>query len=193
MQPAVLSSALDELGPLERETKRALSAIATWRDFEAGAYLLEAGQGAEWMFLVERGLVREFYLGEAGEEHTRNFMARGQITGSLVDLLSGEPALTFIQALEDTRTLAWRYCEFNALTARFPDLERAARRNAEDLAVHKTLREHELLALSAAERHERWLAEHPDIDARLSRRMVASYLGITPVHLSRLRAAARRR
>src|SRR5260370_20605475 len=129
MQPADVSRALDELWPLGSAACRALTAISTWREFASGAYLLEAGRRAEWMFLVERGLVREFYLGESGEENTGTFIVRGQVTGSLLDLLSGQPAVTFIQAIENTRTIAWRYRDFNALTRRFPYLEPAARRS----------------------------------------------------------------
>jgi CRP-like cAMP-binding protein len=64
-----------------------------------------------------------------------------------------------------------------------------ARRNAEALYVRKAQREHEMLALPAAERYARWRREQPELDARVSRRQLASYLGITPEHLSRLRRA----
>ena len=45
-----------------------------------------------------------------------------------------------------------------------------------------------MLALCAAERLARWRLEHPGLDARITRRLLASYLGITPVHLSRISA-----
>jgi CRP-like cAMP-binding protein len=134
--------------------------------------------------------VREFYLGEAGEEHTRAFIEAGQMTGSLLDLLSGLPAVTCVQALEATSTVAWRYRDFEAQAERFPELQRLARRHAERLYVKKTRREHEMLALPAAERYARFREENPALDARVSQWQVASYLGITPEHLSRLRRAA---
>ena len=85
----------------------------------------------------------------SGQEHTRTFIAEGQVTGSLLDLLSGEPSVTWIQALEPTETLAWRYRDFDALCARVPELHVVARRSAEALYVRKTRREHEMLALPA--------------------------------------------
>jgi CRP-like cAMP-binding protein len=182
---------------LTAPTTAALEALAVRRTFERGTWLLEGGDRAEWLFLVTRGLVRELYVTEAGEEHTRTFVDAGAITGSLLDLLSGEPAVTWIQALEDTEALAWRYADFDALARRTPELETLARRHAEALAVRKTRREFEMLALSAPERLARWRAEQPGVDRRITRKLLASYLGITPVHLSRISAAkpgtARRR
>lgn len=175
------------LGPLSAPARAALEALGAPRDFPAGAHLLEAGQRAEWSFLVREGLVREYYLGASGEEHTRSFVAEGALTGSLLDLLSGAPAVTFIQALEPTRTVAFRYRDFDELTRRHPELERAARRNAEGLALRKTRREWQMLALTAGQRLEQWLEEAPALDARVTRRLLASYLGVTPEHLSRLR------
>ncbi|MFT3775845.1 MAG: Crp/Fnr family transcriptional regulator [Minicystis sp.] len=182
-----LHDALRALAPLGDEAAAALGAIAARRAFARRAWLLEAGEQARWIFFVVEGLVRELYIGADGEEHTRAFLAEGQLTGSLLDLVSGEPAVTWIQALEPTETIAFRYDAFNALCARHPELHAVARRSAEVLAVRKTRREHEMLALPAAQRHERWRREHAALDARVSRRHLASYLGVTPEHLSRLR------
>jgi CRP-like cAMP-binding protein len=165
----------------------ALRALVVPRAFEAGGWLLRAGERAAWCFLVTQGLVRELYIGASGEEHTRSFLAEGQLTGSLLDLLSVEPSVTWIQALEPTQALCWRYDQFNALCAAHPALHVVARRSAEALAVRKTRREHEMLALPAPARYARWLAEHRALDARVSRKHLASYLGVTPEHLSRMR------
>lgn len=179
--------------PMSDAAFAALSPLVEPRAFAAGEYLLAAGDRAEWCHFIARGLVRELYIDEAGQEHTRSFLAEGQVTGSLLDLLSGAPSVTFIQALEPTETLAWRLRDFDALCARFAELHVVARRAAEALYVRKTRREHELLTMPAAARHARWLDEHAALDARVSRRHLASYLGVTPEHLSRLRRSTRPR
>ncbi len=181
------------LGGLPSPARAALDAICSVRSFGAGDWLLRAGERAEWCFVITEGLVRELYVSDAGEEHTRSFLGAGEATGSLLDLLSGEPAVTWIQALEPTRTVAFRYREFEVLARQHPALADLARRNAEQLAVRKTRREHEMLALTAAQRYRRWLEQHRALDAKISRRLLASYLGVTPEHLSRLtRSSARR-
>ncbi len=169
----------------------AIERCAAARHFGAGDLLLEGGTRAEWLHVLECGLVREFYVTAAGVEHTRVFVSAGGVTGSLLDLTSGAPSVTWIQALEPTRTLAIRYAEFNALAARHRELESLARALAQSLAIRKTKREHEMLALSAHERLAIWRAENPGLDGRITRRMLASYLGITPVHLSRITSRRR--
>jgi CRP-like cAMP-binding protein len=84
----------------------ALASRARIRRFAALDWLLRGGEVAECCFLITEGLVREMYLGETGEEHTRSFMAAGQVTGSLLDLLSGAPSVTWIQALEPTSAIS---------------------------------------------------------------------------------------
>jgi CRP-like cAMP-binding protein len=179
---------LRQLGALPARALGALAALACRRSFGQGELLLRAGERAEWVFLIVKGLVRELYLTGAGVEHTRAFMAEGQITGSLRDLLSNQPSVTWIEALEATEVVAWPYAAFERLCDRHPALERAARRNAESLYLRKAQREYDMLALSASERYAHWLANHRALDARIKRRHLASYLGVTPEHLSRLRA-----
>lgn len=170
---------------------QAIERCATERRFGAGEILLAGGTRAEWLHVIANGLVREFYVTAAGDEHTRVFVAAGGVTGSLLDLTSGAPSVTWIQALEPTRTLAIRYADFNTLASRHRELESLARTLAQSLAIRKTRREYEMLALSAPERLAIWRAENPDLDGRITRRLLASYLGVTPVHLSRITSGRR--
>jgi CRP-like cAMP-binding protein len=177
-------------GPLSPQARDEWRALLFERTFRAGEWLLRAGEEAHQSHFIVRGLVRELYVGEGGEERTRVFAAEHEFTGSLLDLISGEPSITWIQALEDTDTLAFRYRDFERLCERHPDLQRCAWRNAQALYVRKARREWEMLALTAQERHARWRGDHARLDARIQRRHLASYLGITPEHLSRLRRRA---
>src|SRR5664279_1439553 len=115
-------AAIARVGPLGKEAIEAISAITSRRSFAQDAFLLRAGEKAEWCHLVENGLVRELYIDAGGHEHTRSFIREGEMTGSLVDLLSGELSLTWIQALEPTTTWAFRYSSFDALSLRFQDV-----------------------------------------------------------------------
>jgi CRP-like cAMP-binding protein len=180
-------SVLSSLAPVSEEATSAFLALTHVKTFGPGEWLLRGGEKAVWCYLIEEGLARELYIDPDGTEHTRTFVSEGHMTGSLLDLLSGGPSVTWIEALEPTTARVWSWAELDRLTVPFPELQLLLRRGAERLYVRKARREYEMLALSAAERYERWLAEHPGLDARVQRRHVASYLGITPEHLSRLR------
>jgi CRP-like cAMP-binding protein len=188
----VLAALLGQLVP-DADLARAvdaLAAITVRHESPANAWLLRAGDRAVSCWLIRRGLVRELYVSDDGEEHTRSFIAEGDVTGSLVDLVSGEPSITWIQTLEPVDALTWRYDAFNAACAHTPALHAVARASAERLAIRKTRREYEMLALSASERYARFLEQHPAIAPRVSGRLLASYLGVTPEHLSRLKRAS---
>ena len=116
------------------------------------------------------------------------FSAKGYFTGSLVDLISRSPAITWIQALEPTETLALPYSGFTQLCDEHASLQRAARRLVEELYVRKVSREYQLQALSARERYKLWIQDWKAIDSRVRRRDLASYLGMRPEYLSRLRS-----
>ena len=177
---------LVRLGPLTPAATAAFEAILVPKTFQQDDWLLRGGDRARMCFFINRGLVRELYVGAAGREHTRAFLAEGGFTGSLVDLISQKPAITWIQALEPTETLAFSYDEFTQLCGQHPSLQFVARRFVEELYVRKVTREHELLAMSARQRYEQWRLVGRALDARIRRRDLASYLGVTPEHLSRL-------
>jgi CRP-like cAMP-binding protein len=163
------------------------------RELRKGEHLLHAGELATTVAFVRRGLLREYYLDDDGVQATRTFCPEGEVSGSLADLLSGAPAMVFIQALETSTLVELPWNALVALADQSPQWERVCRRHAEQLVLRKVKREHEMLTLKAADRHARFVTERPGLDARLTREVVASYLGITPVHLSRIRAASRRR
>jgi len=177
--------AFSELTPAAIES---FAASLTPRTFEKDEWLLRGGDTARFLFFITRGLVRELYIDAAGTEHTRTFLAEGSFTGSLVDLISCRPAITWIQALEMTDTLAFLYSDFTRLCDEHPSLQRAARRFTEDLYVRKVSREYQLLALSARDRYKLWVQDWRAIDTRVRRRDLASYLGMRPEYLSRLRS-----
>ena len=160
----------------------------TPRTFRKGEWLLRGGDRAQLLFFITQGLVRELYIDSAGTEHTRVFLAEGHFTGSLLDLISRNPAITWIQALEPTATLAFPYSRFTKLCDEHASLQRAARRFVEDLYVRKVSREYQLQALSARQRYKLWIQDWSEIDSRVRRRDLASYLSMRPEYLSRLRA-----
>jgi len=193
MEMNPLRQALERVNPLPDEAWAAVAALVSSRTVAPGEHLLRAGQRATSVFFLRRGLLREYYLDDAGHESTRRFCSEGEFSGSLADLLGDGAAAASIEAIDGGEVWVLNWAQLDALTEKWPALMKLMRRFAESLYVRKMRREFEMLTLPAAERYRRFACEFPALDARLPRHMVASYLGITPVHFSRTCAAEKQR
>jgi CRP-like cAMP-binding protein len=183
---AGLRAALERIHPLTASAWTQIEALLLARTVSAGEHLLRAGEHACSIFFVRSGLLREYYLDEAGRESTRRFCEEGEFSGSLADLLAGGASMVCIEALTVCELWEVDWPAFDALTDAHPCLMKLMRRFAEALYVRKMTREFEMLTLPALERYRRFARDFARLDARLPRHMVASYLGITPIHLSRI-------
>lgn len=154
-----------------------------------GGSFLRAGEQATAVGTVAEGFLRELYVLPDGTERTKAFVFEGDATGSLADLLSGQPSRAHIVAEEPTRVVCLPYDVYRALVSEHADWMRCHLAVVEALFLRKARREEELLGLDAMGRYRDLLARWPAIEQRVSAQHLASYLGITPVHLSRLRRA----
>lgn len=159
----------------------------TIRELERGEAFLRAGERAHQVAVVVRGWLREFYLLANGSERTKAFVFENESTGSLADLLRNDVSSAFIMAEADARLLCWPYLEYRKLCECSPEWTRFHVALIERLFLRKAHREYELLSLDAEARYRALLAQSPAIEQRVPAKHLASYLGITPVHLSRLR------
>lgn len=153
---------------------------------DSGEFSLHAGDTARYSGFVLSGILREFFTTLEGQEFNKNFSLAGDFTGSLFDLITGEPSTASIQALAPTRLLLARFSDIQDLYSRHKDWERIGRLLAENLVVRKARREWEFMTLSAEERYLALLQRHPELEG-IPQYHLASYLGISPVSLSRIR------
>jgi CRP-like cAMP-binding protein len=165
----------------------------TARAFRAGECLTRGGERAHTVGLVLEGVMREYFVLADGKDVTKNFALEGQLTGSIKDLLSEEPSRVWVAAETDARVSCVEWSIVEALAERSPAWQRLLHGVERRLHIAKEERELELLALDANERYRRFRQRFPGLEAHVSQRVVASYLGITPVHLSRMRRKTRER
>jgi CRP-like cAMP-binding protein len=97
------------------------------------------------------------------------------------------PSYFSVQSLADSELITFRYKDFQALYDRHVCWERLGRIIAEQLFINKETRERELLLLSAEARYRMFLERYGHLSGQIPQYHVASYLGITPVALSRIR------
>lgn len=167
-----------------------LSEIYAPRTMKAGAHVAQPGGETHEMLFVTEGLLRFYYVGKAGAESNKAFVAENDFAGPLVAASRGLPLDYGVQALEPTTLLAAPYLAFRRLVEEDGrTFERLARCMTEHLLAHKEIRTHALLQESARQRYLTFVEVHPEIVQRIPQYHIASYLGITDVHLSRIRRA----
>jgi CRP-like cAMP-binding protein len=164
----------------------------TLRILERGQCLTRMGEVATEYAWVVDGVLRRFSLSVDGREVVKGFVEPGRFAGDYRSLLVGTKASQTVEAVQRSHLLVGPYSDFVKLYERHPCWQEVGRKLAEYLFLLRDQRESELLSLSATERYERFLHEHASLVGQVPQHQIASYLGVTPVSLSRLIARRRR-
>jgi CRP-like cAMP-binding protein len=186
-----LSEQLERIAPVKLDDLHVLRDLLHACELERGEFLLRAGERATRAGMVQQGLLREYYVMRDGTERTKAFVRAGDNTGSLADLLSDRPSRAFIVAEEPSRLILTDYARLRSLVDVKPLWTRWSLLMVERMFIAKADREYELLGLDAEARYAAFGERYPGLEGRVAARHIASYLGITPVHLSRLRRKRR--
>lgn len=155
---------------------------------EKNGYLLRQGEFPSTLGYIEHGLFRVFFITESGDEKTHTFREEGRFLSGLSPFLERRRSPYFIQAIEDSELACIDLGSIDELRGRHPCWEAAYARYAEKLFLEKERREREFLSESATTRYRTFVSDNPMFEARIPQYLIASYLGITPVALSRIRA-----
>ena len=139
--------------------------------------------------LLVSGACRLFYTRPDGEEKTTYFFFENHLMAAYQSCLTGQPSAFSIQALAPTQLFTFPYSLLSALYEEWPVYERFGRLLAEYHLLGTDARLAELLLLSPEQRYQALLSSHKTkILERIPQHYIASYLGVTPVSLSRIRA-----
>ena len=183
---ALAAAAVAQTGVSAAAAARLAGAFSL-REVAARAPVARPGSSAHEVLFVARGLLRFYYPGEGGAEANKAFVAEGAFAGALAAAELGVPILYGIEALEASTVLAAPVAELAARMEADPALERFGRRLAERILARKERRSRSLLLQSATERYLDFCHTHPDLVQRVPQHHIASLLGMSAVHLSRVR------
>jgi CRP-like cAMP-binding protein len=152
-----------------------------------GQFLLHAGEVARYSAFVERGCLRLYSIDDNGEEHIVQFAIEDWWIADLYSSLTSTPARYNIDALEDTEVLLLESAMQEKLCREIPQFERYFRLLLQGNLIAKERRIVASLSQSAEVQYLGMLEMYPQIAQRLPLNQIASYLGITPQSLSRIR------
>ena len=185
--PAPLTDAARAWAPLSDPEAGVLEDAFARREIAKGEAVALPGSSDHRVLFVEDGLLRFYYPAGDGRESNKAFVGQGEFAGALAAADLGVPILYGIDALEDATVRTISVDDFRALFDVSPAFERLGRRLAERILVRKERRARSLLLQNAAQRYVAFLEDEPDLAQRVPQYHVASYLGVTDVHLSRVR------
>lgn len=149
--------------------------------------LLKAGEICRYSTFVVDGAMKGFTTDKDGDEHVINFAVSGWWIADMYSLISQKPAILTIEALADSEILMLPTDKQQILYQKVPKFERFFRILVENSLVANQQRLINNLSLSAEERYQSFMDKYPFILACAPLHNIASYLGITPEFLSKIR------
>lgn len=161
--------------------------IIRTKSIAKGEILLRKGEISSKGYFVKKGCLRCYSIDEKGKEHIFMFAPEGWMASDIAMLLRNSPSDLFIDALEDSEV---EVLDIRQSAAAGFDVYQLFSTGAEKLINRIGVLQKRIIMLmsaSAWERYEHFLRTYPNIAQRVPQRMIASYLGITPEALSKLR------
>ncbi len=178
---------INKISPLSAETFTALQTTFQPLELAKGDFFIQSGVCAQQIGFLKSGVVRAFFLNQDGKEYTKQFFVGPCLVGAYSSLLTKQPTKIAQQALTDCVLLVANYKQLEKNYDNYHDLERLGRKIAEKYFLEKEQKEIEMGLLDADKRYIIMKEKFPAIESIVPQYYVASYLGITPTQLSRIR------
>lgn len=175
-----------QLVPLSQEEWLYAEGLMSFKKLKKGEKLIEPGDDCSTYSIVLKGLFRLYYIGADGREYIKVFRKENELLAPYAEMLQSIPSRTFIEAMENSEVCSFPADKLESLTNQSQNWKELRYKMTEKLFIEKEKKEFELLQLSAAERYENFIKNQPEVAGRVSQYHIASYLGITPVGLSRI-------
>ena len=186
MFEALLQNIGEKIALTNEETAQ-LKTFFTPKKLRKRQYLLQEGDVCKSLAFTEAGLLRLYSVDDKGIEHMLQFALTGWWIVDIYSFLAGEPSRFNIDALEDSELLLLSHENFEAMMAALPKMERYFRILFQNNIIAKERRLESAIAFGAEERYRQFEQAYPNFVQRIPHNLIASYLGITPETLSRIR------
>ena len=183
----LLLQKFDEKIRLTEEEKELSKTFFIPKKLRKRQYLLQEGDVCKYVAFVEKGILRSYTVDERGNEHIVQFAFEGWWIADQFSFLTGEVSTYNIDALEDCELLLLSKSAEDQLLQKLPAFERYFRILLQNNLISTQRRLVSSLSHTAEEKYSDLITSCPTIPQRVPQHMMASYLGITPETLSRIR------
>jgi CRP-like cAMP-binding protein len=150
-------------------------------------FLLRSGEISKHENFIIEGVMRSYTIDNEGNEHIAMFGMEGWWIGDMYSFLSAKPSLQNIDALEDTKLLQISKDDLDLLYDKVPKFDRFFRILLQNAFVANQNRILASISQTAEEQYLAFVKKYPTLEQRVPQHQVASYLGITPETISRIR------
>jgi CRP/FNR family transcriptional regulator, anaerobic regulatory protein len=177
----------DKYLPLNEAEIVAISSRMVERKVKRKQYILQEGDICKYFTYVVEGCFKMYGIDNSGAEHNLVFAAEDDWISDIGSLHKEKPSKLFIEAIEPSVVLQLSKGDLWYLYTNFPKFDRNFRVIIEDKYIELQNRLLQAFSSSAHERYENFLEQYPNLASRLPNTQIASYLGITPEFLSKIR------
>lgn len=187
--PSTLYNTLSSIEPLSEAVIASIESVLQHKLLERYEKLVVPGRICNEICFVEKGLLRSYYYNNnSGQEVTGWFMDEGKVVISVESFFLQQPANEYIEALEETSVHYISYAQLQQLYNEHHAFANIGRKLTEYYYMMAEQRLRLMKSPDAATRLHLMLQWHPEIFQRTTLGIIASYLGMNPSTLSRLRA-----
>jgi CRP-like cAMP-binding protein len=178
---------LNDIHPLTQNAWRDFSELLEPLELKRNEYLVREGSKTDNCYLLHNGVVRVFY-NQDGNEYNKTFFTAGMFPTALTALISNSPSNLSFQALLPCRLTQFSYHGFRKLFSEHRCLESLMRVILEQVWIKKERHDIRMVTNDATTNYQIFKKEYPSLENEIAQYHIASYLGITPIQLSRIRA-----
>jgi CRP-like cAMP-binding protein len=181
-------SYIQSISPVDEGSIKSFVARSSLKTFAKNEFFIREGELCDRLLFIHKGIFR-YFVAHEGNDFIKDFAvdSRNPFCTSLTSFISKKPSDIFIEAMEDTTASLWPEPVVTSFLESNLDWAIFAKKLMELLYMMKEKREIAFLKLSAKERYLQFRVDFPQLEQRIPQFSVASYLGITPESLSRIR------
>lgn len=183
----VLHAYLSQRMPLTTEQFSFIQTLFIPKHLAKGEFLIREGEVAKYGAFVARGCLRSYVVDNKGKEHIVQFAPENWWLTDINSIMHGSPSLYFMDALEPSDVLLIDAPSHKKMMEEIPGFANAFIAGQQKHTASKDKRIINSLTATAEERYQNFLHTYPSIAQRVPQHMLASYLGVTPETLSRVR------